>query len=232
MVTLEELRLAAKQRADMENSEFVTDEEWNSYINHSIAELHDILIGAYNEEYVMESVIFTTSANQLDYDLPNGTNYSAAPKFYKLRGVDAAVGGDEWNTVKRFNFNRRNENNAFSLNMAGLPYLEYRIVGSKIRFNRQPDPLTQIRLWYHPPATKLVADSDELDPINGFDEYVVVDAAIKAKDKEESDTTVLQGQKLALKQRLESMAQNRDANEPESVTDVFAEDDWFLISRG
>lgn len=223
-ITLAELRTQARQRSDMEQSEFVTDSELNSYINASIAELHDLLIAAYNEEYYMDEVQFTATTS-LTYDLPNGTNYSAAPKFYKLRGVDVRRGNDDWATVKRFNFNRRNEmQNSAAFAFFGNPYLEYRLVGSKIRFNRTPDSGLQFRLFYYPTAQVLVADTDTYDDINGYAEYVVVDAAIKMLNKEESDTQVLLAQKIALKERIEAMANNRDANEPESVTDVYAEE--------
>jgi phenylpyruvate tautomerase PptA (4-oxalocrotonate tautomerase family) len=43
-------------------------------------------------------------------------------------------------------------------------------------------------------------------------------------NKEETDVGVLAAQKAALVARITAMAQNRDANEPESVTDVYAEE--------
>lgn len=226
MVTLLELKTQARDRADMSESNFVSDSELVSYINNSIAELHDLLIAAFNEDYVMEEYEWTADGANFEFDLPDD--------IYKLRGVDVAYGADEWTTVKRFNFNRRNEaQNAFTWNMLGLPYLEYRLVGSKIRFNRVPDANTSLRMFYNPKATQLAVDADEYDDINGFSEYVVVDAAIKMLNKEESDVSVLMAQKEALKQRIQNMAQNRDANEPESVTDIYAEDsDVYWIGRG
>lgn len=225
MVTLAELKTLARQRADMVNSQFVSDSELTSYINASIAELHDLLIAAYNEEYVMEEYVWTSDGN---------INYALPADFYKLRGVDARLGSSgDWATVKRYNFNRRNEQqNSFAWNMLGLPYMEYRLVGSNIRFNRTPATSTEFRIFYHPKAVKLVNDTDQYDDVNQFSEYVVVDAAIKMLQKEESDVSVLMAQKMALKQRIEAMAQNRDANEPESVTDIYAEDtEVTLIGR-
>lgn len=231
-ITLAEIALQARQRADMVESEFVTDSELNSYINASLAELHDLLIAAYCEEYYMDSVEFVCDGS-LAYALPDGVNYSGANKFYKLRGVDAKIINDQWITVKRFNFNRRNEDeNDFVWNLLGLPYLEYRIVGSNIRFNRTPDNNTQIRLWYYPKVQVLVNDTDTFDDINGYAEYVVVDAAIKMLQKQEDDVSVLVLQKEALKQRISAAADNRDANEPESVTDIYAEDNAVYWGRG
>lgn len=226
MITLAQLKEQCRQRSDMENSEFVADDELRAYINASLAELHDLLIGAYNEDYYMEEHQFASDGTSVAYALP--------ADFYKLRGVDVqqSTNGD-WATVKRFNFNRRNEQqNAFTWNLLGLPYLEYRLVGSNIRFNRIADANLNFRIFYHPKSVELVLDTDEFEDINGFVEYVIVDAAIKMLNKEESDTQVLMAQKEALRQRITAMAQNRDANEPESVTDIYAEDaEITLVGR-
>lgn len=226
MVTLEELKQQARQRADMEESEFVSDAELTAYINASLAELHDLLIASYCDDYVMEEHSFTADGTLLEYALP--------ADFYKLRGVDVRTSsGGSWATVKRFNFNKRNEDqNNFSLNLAGDVFMEYRLVGSNIRFNRVPSANMEFRIYYHPLATKLVDDSDAYDDVNQYGEYVVVDAAIKCLAKEESDTRVLMSQKEALRQRIISMAANRDANEPASVSDVYAENsDAYIYGR-
>jgi hypothetical protein len=222
MVTLAEIKAQARQRADMENSEFVSDTELTTYINASIAELHDLMIASYSDDYYIEEYIFT-STGDLNYALP--------ADFYKLRGVDVRRGPTgQWATVKRYNFNRRNEQqNAYAWNLLGLPYIEYRMVGSNLRFNRTPDLELQFRLWYHPVAVKLASDADQYDDVNGYIEYVVTDAAIKMMQKEESDVSVLLGQKEALRQRIISMAANRDANESASVTDIYAEDTEITI---
>ncbi len=234
-ITLGEIRTQARQRSDMEHSLYVSDSEANSYINASLKELHDLLIKAYNEEYVMEVVTFASVAGQIAYDLPDGVNYSGAPKFYKLRGVDVSVGTQgnaAYAVVKRFNFNRRNEDiNNVAWSLLGIPFLEYRLVGATLRFNRTPDANTNFRAWYYPVCQQLVNDSDAYDDINGWAEYVVVDVAIKMLQKEESDVSVLMAQKEALKKRIEGMAENRDANEPESVSDVYNEDNNYYWLR-
>ncbi len=223
-ITLEEIKAQARQRSDMEDSAFVGDAELTSYINSSLAELHDMLVAAFCEDYYMEEFSFSATTS-LTYPLPDGTGDPAQPAFYKLRGVDVRKGSGDWATVKRFNFNERNEQaNSSAFAVFGLPYLEYRLVGSNIRFNRKPDAGLEFRIFYYPKAVVLADDDDSYDDINGFAEYIVVDAAIKMLNKEESDVTVLAAQKRALVARITAMAQNRDANEPESVTDVYAEE--------
>jgi hypothetical protein len=226
VVTLLELKTQARQRADQENSDFIEDSELTGYINASLAELHDLLIAAYCEDYVMNEYVFTSDTSQ---------SYALPADFYKLRGVDTRRGTNgQWATVKRFNFNRRNEQqNAYAWNMLGLPYMEYRLVGSNIRFNGTPDQALQFRIFYYPTATKLVDDADQYDDVNQYGEYVVLDAAIKMMQKEESDVSVLMAQKEAMRARIIAMAAGRDANEPASITDIYAEDtDIIVVGNG
>jgi len=60
------------------------------------------------------------------------------------------------------------------------------------------------------------------DDFNGWSEYVIIDAAIKCLVKEESDVQVLIMEKQQVLARIEAMASNRDAGDPERVTDVHA----------
>jgi len=45
------IRTAAKQRADLVASQFVTDPEWNSNINASLQELFDMLVQKFGNDY-------------------------------------------------------------------------------------------------------------------------------------------------------------------------------------
>jgi hypothetical protein len=70
-ITLAELRLQSRQRADMENSQFVSDSELTSYINNSIAELHDIMCEAYGSDYYVISAEFSIDSSTDTYALPS-----------------------------------------------------------------------------------------------------------------------------------------------------------------
>ena len=58
------------------------------------------------------------------------------------------------------------------------------------------------------------------DFYSGWDEYLIIDSAIKMVIKEEGDPTPLLLQKNQLKERIITESQNRDAGEPQTVTDV------------
>lgn len=232
-ITLAELKQRSRERADAENSVH-TDPgaELTAYINSSIAELHDLLIGCYGSDYYVESCTFNTINGTDTYALPDGTLYSGAKPFYKLMGVDARINGNAWYTLRPFNFNERNRNEDISWGLLTGPTIRYRLVGSDLKFSPVPDANAVIKLWYVPPATKLVQETDVLQDLNQYYEYIITDVAIKIMQKEESDVSVLAAQKLDLRKRIENMAQNRDVGNPESVSDIYAENDDYWFTRG
>jgi len=223
-ITLAQLKSQARDRADMANSQFVSDSELVNYINGSIAELHDLLIAAYDNEYFITEYTFSTVSGTDSYALP--------ADFYKLRGIDSRVGADQWFTLQPFNFNERNSKNELLSYLAYGNNFRYRIMGSDLVFSPVPQGVYNIKLWYIPVATKLSSDSDTLNDLNQFSEYVIVDAAIKMANKEEADVSVLAAQKAELKRRIEVMAQNRNADKSESISDIYAENlDYLWYSR-
>lgn len=222
-ITLAEIKTQVRHRADMINSLFVTDPELLTYINASIAELHDLLIGAYDGDYFILNHSFSTVAATETYALPAA--------FYKLRGVDLRQGSNEWTTLRPFNFNERNANSDASTYAVTGNYFRYRIAGSNLLFSPPPSGIYDVKIWYTPIATKLVDDADVLNDVNQFVEYVVVDAAIKCLNKEESDVSVLMVTKGDLRKRIENMAQNRDSGQPESISDIYAENlDYYFYT--
>lgn len=225
-ITLAEIRLQARDRADMRNSNFVQDSEANNYINNSIAELYDILCEAYGSDYYVTSTEFQTVAGTPAYPLPTD--------FYEVAGVDIKLdASSNFITVKRFNFNERNRYSDLTVwDLAGLTNIRYRVVGNEIRFNPTPSTASTIKLWYVPTATKLINDSDALDDLNAYSEYVIVDVAIKMMQKEESDVRVLLAQKQALEKRIRDKSQNRDSNIADTISDVTAENDDYYYRSG
>lgn len=222
-MSLYEMRLRAQQRADRVNSNFVSKSEWNFFINQAYYELYDLLITTYEDYYIAPRLTITTDGSQ-SYDLPNGANNSAAPALYKLYGVDLGLDSstNAWVTLKKFDFISRNRFvfPQLTTSLLGVFNLQYRVMGSKIYFIPQPVSSQPIGLWYFPRLTTLLADTDVIDGISGWTEYPIVRAAKYALDKEESDTTKLDAELMFLKQRIEETAMNRDAGQPDSISDV------------
>lgn len=220
-MTLGQLRLLAQQEADLVGSQFITTAEWNTYINQSYFELYDLMVQKYGNDYFVESVEFTTT-NAQDYALPTGANYSGARPFYKLMGIDLGISAsaNAWLTLKKYEFISRNRYvyPQITTNLLGVGGMRYRLVGQNVQFIPTPSAGQTIRLWYIPRMETLLQDTDIADGVSGWTEYIIIDAAIKAMAKQESDISTLAARKVAIIDRLEAAAENRDAGEPEVIS--------------
>lgn len=189
LVTLATLRQSAQQRADMENSTFLSTAEWNGLINASAKWLYDKLVAAY-EDYFEKEYSFTTTSNQDTYALPSD--------FYKLLGTDQVLGNGQSITLEPYEALKRNSYQAY--NQAG----------------------NVINLRYIPTFTNLSADGDTFDGVNGWEEFIIVDAARKAAMKEEAFdlANALQLEKNDISSRIDDLVVNRDGGFGDRVNDV------------
>jgi len=157
-------------------------------------------------------------------NLMSGNKIGLSDDFYKLRGIDRQTGGngaDGWNNVRMFNFADRNKMNKQVIrNLTGEISIVYRLFGKNIELRPEDNAQGIYRIWYIPRCQPLVNLTDEPQGIMDFEEYVIVDSAIKCLNKEESDTSVLMAQKQLITSRVMSMASSRDANEIQRVADV------------
>ncbi len=211
-VSLTDMRTRARRYADMEQSQFVTDAEVDAYLNDSLADLYDQLVAAYGEDYYMTSQVVTTIAGVASYTLPTA--------FYKLAGV---VRVDQNVSPERNlgTLNRWERQELFATdNSLDFNYPRYRIVANTIQFSPPPAGGLTIRVFYIPVSPLLVNGTDTFDGINGFEDWAVLDTAIKMGDKEEMDTSALRARKERIERRIMDMGANRDANEPARVADV------------
>jgi hypothetical protein len=232
--TLGSIRLLAKQRADMEQSEFVSGSEWNAYINGSYGRLYDLLVQKFGDDYfAAEPYVFTADGATDRFALPNGSTaflgedgVTPARAFLKLRALDVEAPGTEsgWAALRRFNLSERNRGGAFTSSYLGARRYRYRLEGDRLWITPKPSAGQKFRLLYIPRRRRLIVDSDVLDGISGWEELVVVDAARKALLKEESDTAGVEREIIDLERRIEQAAENRDAGEAKRVTDVYAND--------
>jgi hypothetical protein len=215
-ITLANLRTAVRRRADMVNSLFVSDAELTEYVNGSCAELHDLLVGRF-EEYYTKSASATIAAGASTFALPSD--------FLKLRGLDYLVdGASDYATIHPFNFAERNKYGTGDLRRSDAPDIAYRLLESTVQIMPTDDAPGTYRVWYVRAWTDLSSDSDTLTTLNNWHEYVIVDAAIKCLQKEESDVSTLMMQKAALTMRIKNASIHRDAAEPETVADVISGD--------
>jgi hypothetical protein len=202
-VTLEGLRGRAKTRADMVKSKFVSDAEWNDFINRSLERFYDMLVAADQDYYTVDETI-STNGSASEFDL--------AADFYKLVSVDYMVGGQR-RPMKKYT---RAERGARQGNPNALMY---RLKRNKLSFNSTPSAQT-IYYGYVPAFEDLVDDADEFDGVNGWDELVVLDAARKALVKAEKSTAEIEKEFAVYYKEIEAKSKTRDIGAPERVQDV------------
>lgn len=221
-MTLSQLRLLAKQKADRVNSPFVSDSEWNTYINQSYFSLYDLLVQKYGNEYYVAPPLTISLTGAQFYDFPDGQNHGGAPAFYKLLGVDLVLNNSSNAAIslRRFNFISRNRYifPQITANLLGWQGLQYRPMGNQLELIPTPASGQSIKLWYVPRMSSLLQDTDVVDGVSGWTEFIAIDAAIKALMKEESDVTMLVAARQEMVERIEAAAENRDAGEPETIS--------------
>lgn len=218
--TLAQLVHRVRRASDQEHSSFVTDDDIRDDLNFSIAELYDLILASYSAEYFVEEHPITTVSGTSEYDLPVG--------FYKLAGLDLESGGNSY-SVPKYNFADRNlQKNSAQFTSTEHPY-RYRIYNNSLKLLPAPTGVYSLIMHYVPQFTELVLDDDVVNVsiVENWLEYAVVDVAIKVGIKEETDVRALMQQKAALGQRIVAMKENRDFANPETVRDVYAEEDAF-----
>lgn len=204
----------------MVGSAFVADSATglDAWINEANQKLHGMLVDALGEEYVSSSSSFTTLANTSDYAVPSG--------FYKLYGVDLDYHG-VMRSLKQYT--RAERNTYRELHPEYLP--RYSLVGTNIRLYPIPTAGLTGAILYAPEATILTNSGDTVSYPNGWERFIVIDAAIQALAKEESDVRTLAAERAAIIKEIEQTKEQRDLATPKRVVDLevaesFIEDWW------
>lgn len=209
-MSLADLRAHALERADMVNTSFVSTSELDAIINGEGAELHDLVVTLFEDQFTTE-FSFTLGAGVSTLAL---SSLPAGAPFYKLRGVDRSDGSD-WFTLRRFEWASRNDGRTQT--SVRPRDVRYRLVGASLRLSPDASAQGDYRLQYIPGYVNLVAPSDVLDYPEQWVEYVLAGTAAKLLAKEESDPGVQLSLKSAMRARIEKMGVNRDAAGPERV---------------
>lgn len=218
--TLLALRDRCKQRANMENSTFVTDTEWNSYINYSISELRDTLASKVGDDYFATSETIALNNTTDTYSLP--------ATFYKVLWVEILANDGYYYKMSRFEVSEMNANaNIVSF---AVPEIKYRLRGDSIWLNPQSALGGRtIKVWYVPLLTELSADGDTVNGFNGWDEFIILKSARKALIKEEQNVVDVDNELAVLYQRIEAMAENRDQGQPMRIQDSERAREWYNL---
>lgn len=217
-VTLADLALRVRERADMTDSSFISDTRLYELITESHQKLHGMLVDALREEYAYELASFTTAEGQIDFAVPCC--------FYKLYGVDMEING---RIVALKPFNRAERNRYRNLNGSASYPPMYSLSGGNLKLFPVPPAGLTGEIIYAPEATRLTLSTDEVSYPNGWERFIVIDAAIQCLIKEESSVTALVAERQLIINEIADTKENRDLANPQQVVDVYAlegEDLW------
>lgn len=220
--TLVNLRAEVRDRADIENSLHITDAQITRYINQSCAALHGLLVDVCEEFFLEAAESAAPAPTNNITTIPAGTN------FYKLAAFWVVVHG------KRVHIERYTQANFPSLvDLTGPPYY-YRVVSDTneniIVVPALPTGAT-IGIARINAFADLSVDGDTFNGRDGWEEWVVLDAAIKCMVKEESDPAALMAERERCQTRILSQAKSRDLARPDRVRDAEPRFDDYDIPR-
>lgn len=227
--TLANMRTSAKQYADMDGSGVFTDAMWNEWINRGAEDLWDILTRAGGADvFGKRGTPITIVAGTSDYSLPSD--------FHQLIGdwVSDSVGVPKQRKLGKWTHADEPDLRQISGNLYNL---RRRIMhnGTARVVSFLPVP-SEGGLWnysYIPKMTALSDDGDTFDGLNGWEEYVELVAAIKAKNKEETDPSGLLMDLNRIAAKIKANMDNMDQSDGDTIVDVernsFGVNRWDLI---
>lgn len=209
-----------RKRADIENvTDRFPDAEIEEYINQSIARLYMMLDRCDNTYYVTTQSINTVAGTK---------TYALAAGFTSIKKVSATVGGSKKLPVRKYNIHEDDWLELVGVWSSDL-VVKYRLRGSDISFSPTPAGVYTVTIEYLTAPVRL-SGATPFDGIAGFEEWVVLDAAIKVRRKQARDASDLMMDKSEVEQWIQSTAPGRDQNEPECVADTSLVDRSWLYT--
>jgi len=207
--TLGDMRSDVRLRADLVGNQFITDAEINEYLNQSLAELYDRLVGARGQEYYAAEQVIAANGSET-YALP-ATHYETI--YVELED------GDSRFRLGSYSMHERAE---YTGNVTTGRPLAFRVIAGNISFLPAPSSSYTLRHWYVPASPRLTADGDSFDGVDGWEEYAIWRAVAYCQSKEQLDVSIAMGFVQAMGARIDRLAPFRATNNTERVTDVYS----------
>lgn len=216
--TLGDLKTQVLDRADMDNSSFITDARLAEYINLETEELYDFLVNLYEDYFVSSDTITLVSGTE-QYTLP--TDYYKTIRVYFL---DTGSPAKRW-MLKRWEWQDLDFDDEYFHPLGTYNrYLRYRVVGNTMFFSPEPRAAGSVEHWYAPVPDRYANDADTVNfniPALGWENAIIAGAAARCLIREESDPAYLLREKAETYNRLRNQATPRDAGEPARTVDIY-----------
>lgn len=171
---------------EAENDTNITEAQKIAALNAGYTKFYDFLIAADLSDFLKKTATFTTVAGTKDYALA-----TIASDFYKLRNVYVNEGSNQYRPL--------------------TPVNEW-----YIQSYRPPAAAVSMRVDYIPCAPVLTTTGDSVDGVNGWEELIVVYAALDFRARRQEEPGWLQKREQELEARIKKMAY-RDAGVPDRI---------------
>jgi len=185
------------------------------------------LSGWFDTANVVYSASANTSSDFYDFESFTSSTNALATDVYQVRGVDARYSDNVVVNLPRYNWEERNVYNTLPQLTPYYPVTAYRVIQNPLNgkdciqfIPTTPNGVSSYRVWYYPNPKVLTANTDTIDGRSGWEEWVVVDAAIKLLTIEESYTSGLEREAQRVWARIMGVVENRDAGQGKRITDV------------
>lgn len=234
-VTLETLLMKCRQRANLEGGEdFITDDELTGEINTSLAEWWDLVRATtWNGNQFRKRYNFVTTPtlpSNPPVSPPPGSYYPLPVDFLHLISVDISISPNLVITARAYQEEQRN---VFKFYPVGSwvwnQPIYYRLEGQNIVFIPGPIGQFNIQVNYCPVAPQLARPADSFDSINSWEEFIVLDVAIKLliKDGQTDMIQLLQPMREEQKVRIKTLMPKRDMQASEMIHESGESDYWL-----
>lgn len=208
-ITVPDLHMRARRRADMVGSTFCSDTEVDGYVEQAFRELYMRLVAKYEDFFLVKATAPLTT-------IAGSSSYSMQGDLLKFRGVrhqnDWFLSRIDPREIPGISTSgRRAKPEAY--------WLHGNLSGTGVLLELEPIPDAVYTLDYYYVPFKSLSDivAGSLKFVAGWDEYCVLSAAIKMKDKEETDCTILLTERAGLLEIMEKSMTPLDAAEPFAV---------------
>ena len=206
--TLSTLETRVRTLADQTSTTYTSQAEVFRCISNAYAELYDILLDAQMGSFESTDTITAGTGGTHSYAL-HATYYGTIKvEFQDSSGCLHLL--EPINVLETGRF----------AGISNATSVGYRRIGSNLRL--YPTPVTGETYihTYAPVPADLTTGSDSVDGVSGWEEYIVVDAAIQLMIREESNPDQLVQRKMQLLDRIEKKKANRHLGRSFRIADT------------
>lgn len=199
-----------RSKADMENTQFISDTEITSFINSAYREAYNVLANSY-EDWNLSSQLITTVANTREYAV--ASDFIRLRKLMYLRDYNLA-------TEREFPCKRNNWSDTDLFATLDRIPRRFQLRGANIRLFPAPTSVLYYRAYYQAAPAALTSSSTAVEFEFGMDRFVVWEAVMSCLIKEKSDTREARAERDRHLTNMIVSSDPRDASEAATVQEV------------